>query len=88
MLVSPRRRRSGALRQADAEDDPGIGPSQFRLEASTDSCLTDDGEHLDDIFALRRFSGSDDFAQFHKAATGLQYWGARILGRDNRDAAE
>jgi hypothetical protein len=47
VLVSPRRRRSGALRQADAEDDPGIGPSQFRLEASTDSCLTDDGEHLD-----------------------------------------
>jgi len=47
-----------------------------------------DGEHLDDIFALRRFSASDDFAQFHKAATGLQYWGARILGRDNRDAAE
>ena len=47
-----------------------------------------DGEHLDDIFALRRFSASDDFAQFHKAATGLQYWGAKILGRDNRDAAE
>ena len=47
-----------------------------------------DGEHLEDIFALRRFSASDDFAQFHKAATGLQYWGAKILGRDNRDAAE
>jgi peptidoglycan/xylan/chitin deacetylase (PgdA/CDA1 family) len=45
-----------------------------------------DEQHLNDLFALRRFSASDDFAQFHKATTGLQYWGARILGRDNRDA--
>ena len=47
-----------------------------------------DGKHLDDVFALRRFSASDDVAQFHKATTGLQYWGAKILGRDNRDAAD
>ena len=48
-----------------------------------------DDEHLDDRFALRRFSASDDdFAQFHKATAGLQYWGAKILGRNNRDAAE
>jgi peptidoglycan/xylan/chitin deacetylase (PgdA/CDA1 family) len=47
-----------------------------------------DGKHLNDRFALRRFSASDDFAQFHKATTGLQYWGARILGRDNIDADE
>ena len=45
-----------------------------------------DDQHLKDRFALRRFSASDDFAQFHKATTGLQYWGAKILGRDNRDA--
>jgi peptidoglycan/xylan/chitin deacetylase (PgdA/CDA1 family) len=45
-----------------------------------------DDKHLDDRFALRRFSASDnDFAQFHKATSGLQYWGARILGRNNRD---
>lgn len=47
-----------------------------------------DDQHLNDRFALRRFSASDDIAQFHKATTGLQYWGARILGRDNKDAAE
>ena len=47
-----------------------------------------DDKHLDDPFALRRFSASDDIDQFHKATTGLQYWGAKILGRDNRDAAE
>lgn len=44
-----------------------------------------DDHHMKDRFTLRRFSASDDIRQFHKATTGLQYWGARILGRDNRD---
>jgi peptidoglycan/xylan/chitin deacetylase (PgdA/CDA1 family) len=42
-----------------------------------------DDKHLNDRFALRRFSTSGDFAQFRKATAGLQYWGARLLGRDN-----
>lgn len=47
-----------------------------------------DGEHLKDRFALRRFSSSDDMAQFFKAASGLQYWGASLLGRNNIDVTE
>jgi peptidoglycan/xylan/chitin deacetylase (PgdA/CDA1 family) len=47
-----------------------------------------DEKHLSDRFALRRFSASSDVAQFHKAATGLQYWGARVLGRHNADVRE
>lgn len=42
-----------------------------------------DDKHLNDRYALRRFSSSEDFAQFYKAASGLQYWGARFLGRNN-----
>ena len=45
-----------------------------------------DDKHLGDPYALRRFTSSEDFAQFYKAASGLQYWGARLLGRDNIDA--
>jgi peptidoglycan/xylan/chitin deacetylase (PgdA/CDA1 family) len=44
-----------------------------------------DDKHLNDRFALRRFSASDDFTQFGKATTGLQYWSARVLGRHNID---
>jgi peptidoglycan/xylan/chitin deacetylase (PgdA/CDA1 family) len=47
-----------------------------------------DAKHLDDRYALRRFSSSEDFAQFYKAASGLQYWGASLLGRNNIDVTE
>lgn len=40
---------------------------------------------LKDLYALRRFSSSADFAQFFKAASGLQFWGARVLDRNNID---
>jgi hypothetical protein len=47
VLVSPRRRRGEAWRHADPDDDRGIGPSQFRLEASSHSFVTDEGDRLD-----------------------------------------
>lgn len=47
-----------------------------------------DDRHLNDQYALRRFSSSKDFAQFYKAASGLQYWGASLLGRNNIDDME
>jgi peptidoglycan/xylan/chitin deacetylase (PgdA/CDA1 family) len=47
-----------------------------------------DRNHLDDRYALRRFSLSEDFSQFYKAATGLQYWGASLLSRNNIDVTE
>ena len=47
-----------------------------------------DNKHLGDPYALRRFSSSEDFAQFYKAASALQYWGASLLGRNNVDVTE
>jgi peptidoglycan/xylan/chitin deacetylase (PgdA/CDA1 family) len=47
-----------------------------------------DDKHLNDRYALRRFSSSEDFAQFYKAASGLQYWGASLLSRNNIDVTE
>lgn len=47
-----------------------------------------DEKHLDDRYALRRFSSCGDFAQFYKAASALQYWGARLLGRNNMEVTE
>ncbi len=47
-----------------------------------------DDNHLTDHYALRRFTSSEDFSQFFKAASALQYWGASILGRNNIDATE
>lgn len=47
-----------------------------------------DEKHLNDRYALRRFSSCDDFAQFYKAASALQYWGARFLGRNNTEVTE
>lgn len=47
-----------------------------------------DGQHLEDPYALRRFSSSGDFAQFYKAASALQYWGASLLGRNNINYAD
>jgi peptidoglycan/xylan/chitin deacetylase (PgdA/CDA1 family) len=47
-----------------------------------------DRKHLDDRYALRRFSSSEDFVHFFKAASGLQYWGARLLGRNNIDVRD
>jgi hypothetical protein len=48
VVLSPRRRRGGAsLTHAEAETDGAIAPIQFRLEASFDSHVSDDGRRLD-----------------------------------------
>jgi hypothetical protein len=44
VLVSPRRRHSGPLRHVDSDDDTGIVPPEFRLEATTETRLSPSGE--------------------------------------------
>jgi hypothetical protein len=47
VVLSPRRRRGGALQPPEHEPEGGIAPIQFRLEASYDSHVTDDGRRLE-----------------------------------------
>jgi hypothetical protein len=47
VVLSPRRRRGGPLQHPDTDADGGVAPIQFRLEASHDGRVTDDGRRLD-----------------------------------------
>lgn len=47
MVLSPRRRRGGPLRPPNADEDNGLAPIQFRLEAGREERVTTDGRHLE-----------------------------------------
>jgi hypothetical protein len=87
VVLSPRRRRGGALRPPEHETDGGIAPIQFRLEASYDSHVTDDGRRLDGrgytICDPRTGAplGEDDF--FFRIGGGMV---AELLGAEEHHA--